>query len=70
MRARRGGFAASALSIGFFLVYYLFLIGGEQLADRTIVSPAVAMWAPNVVLALPALWLTWGTISGRDIGRG
>ncbi len=67
MKARRGGIAASALSIGFFLVYYLFLIGGEQLAERTIVSPAVAMWAPNVVLAIPALWMTWNTVRGRDI---
>jgi hypothetical protein len=30
-------------------VYYVGLIGGENLADRDIISPFWAMWAPNVV---------------------
>ena len=64
MRARRGGLATSAISIVFILVYYMFLIGGEQLADRAVVSPAVAMWMPNVVFGLPGLWMTWQAMRG------
>jgi hypothetical protein len=50
IRARRGGLAAGFLSAGFFMFYYLCLVGGEQLADREYLSPWVAMWLPNVVL--------------------
>jgi lipopolysaccharide export LptBFGC system permease protein LptF/predicted regulator of Ras-like GTPase activity (Roadblock/LC7/MglB family) len=46
--ARRGGLATgTALSLGFFLLYWACLIGGEDLADREIVSPFMAMWPPN-----------------------
>lgn len=59
-RVRRGGpTMAAAISIGFFLVYWLFLIGGEKLADRGFVSPWLAMWSPNLLLgALALLWVT------------
>jgi lipopolysaccharide export system permease protein len=49
--AKRGGFGIGAgLSLAFFLMYWAFLISGEKLADRGIVSPSVAMWAGNAVL--------------------
>jgi lipopolysaccharide export system permease protein len=51
-----------SLSFGFFLIYYLLLIGGEEMADRNIVSPAVGMWAPNVALFLIAFYLTVRTV--------
>ena len=38
MRARRGGLAAGFLSVVFFLFYWACLIGGEQLADRGLLS--------------------------------
>jgi lipopolysaccharide export system permease protein len=51
--AKRGGFGVGAgLSLAFFLMYWAFLISGEKLADRGIVSPSVAMWAGNAVLIL------------------
>jgi len=38
--------------------YYLLLMGGETLADRSIVPPALAMWSANVVaLGLAAMTL-------------
>ena len=49
-------------SILFFLVYYMFLISGEKLADRQFVSAWVAMWAPNIILLLAAGLLTWSTV--------
>lgn len=69
MRTRRGGLATSAISIAFIILYYMFLIGGEQLADRTVLPPALAMWAPNVVLGAPGLWLTWRALRGADERR-
>ena len=56
--ARQGGLAtAGALSVVFFLIYWTFLIGGEQLADRDVIGPAVAMWAPNVLVGLGGVYL-------------
>jgi len=64
--ARKGGFVVGmSLSFGFFLIYYLLLIGGEEMADRNYVSPAVGMWAPNVVLFLVAFYLTVRTVRER-----
>lgn len=64
--AKRGGFAVStSLSFGFFLIYYVLLIGGEELADRNQVTPEIGMWAPNFMLLLFALYLTLYTIRER-----
>lgn len=64
--ARKGGFVVGmSLSFGFFLIYYLLLIGGEEMADRNIVSPVVGMWSANVVLFLIALYLTVRTVRER-----
>ncbi len=42
----------AAISIGFFLVWWIFLIGGEKLADRGVLMPWLAMWMPNLLTAL------------------
>jgi lipopolysaccharide export system permease protein len=56
---RQGGAGvALALSLVFILVYYVMLIGGEQLADRGIVTPVAAMWAPNVLMGALGVYLT------------
>ena len=56
--ARRGGFAvATALSLGFFVVYWGLLIAGEELADRGLLSPILGMWSPNIVLAFVGILL-------------
>ncbi|HTK81382.1 MAG TPA: LptF/LptG family permease [Bacteroidota bacterium] len=57
--ARRGTFGvAASLSLGFFLLYWASLIGGEKLGDRGIVSPWVGMWAANIILSVLGLYLT------------
>jgi len=67
--ARRGGFGIGAgLSLVFFLLYWVFLIGGEKLADRNIVSPAIAMWMGNVVIATVGAVLL-ALVSGVKISR-
>ena len=47
----RGAAVSVAVSLVFFFAYWMFLIGGEELADRGYVVPALAMWAPNLVFA-------------------
>ncbi|PID62649.1 MAG: permease [Ignavibacteriae bacterium] len=50
---RNGGFGmAAGISLGFFLVYWAFLIGGEKLSDRGMLSPFWGMWTANIVLGL------------------
>jgi lipopolysaccharide export system permease protein len=62
IRTRRGGVGIGAgIGMLFFLIYYLFLIGGEQLGDRGFVSPFWAMWAPNVLFGGIGLFLTLAT---------
>jgi|TARA_B110000263_G_scaffold250089_1_gene270414 lipopolysaccharide export system permease protein len=56
--SKKGGFAVStSLSFGFFLIYYVLLIGGEEMADRNILSPPVGMWTPNLIILLIAFYL-------------
>jgi lipopolysaccharide export system permease protein len=68
--ARKGGVATSlALSLLFFIVYWAFLIGGEELADRMYLNGAVAMWLPNVVIGITGLLLI-GIVNRRTSLEG
>lgn len=56
---RKGGFGVAAgISLLFFLIYWAFLIGGEKLADRGLLSPFWGMWSANIVLTLLGIYLT------------
>ncbi|MCL2283780.1 MAG: LptF/LptG family permease, partial [Fibromonadales bacterium] len=58
--ARRGGIGPGTVySLGFFTVYWVCLIGGENLATRLIISPELAMWACNALIGTIGLFLTW-----------
>jgi lipopolysaccharide export system permease protein len=48
--SRSGKGVSVSLAIFVFLVYYLFLVGGEKFADRGLVDPFLAMWSANIVL--------------------
>ena len=64
--SQKGGFAvAIMLGFGFFLIYYIFLIGGEEMADRNIVTPMIGMWTPNVILAFIGGYLTLHSVRER-----
>lgn len=57
---RKGGIALPAvLSLLFFLMYYVFLVGGEELADLVIIPPFWAMWIPNLLLTLVGIYLIY-----------
>jgi lipopolysaccharide export system permease protein len=60
LRFPRGGTGlVLATSVVVFAIYYVGLIGGEELGDRLVVSPFVAMWIPNLVLATIGLLGLW-----------
>jgi lipopolysaccharide export system permease protein len=57
--SRRGGFGTAAtLSLGFFVLYWACLIGGEKLADRDILEPWLGMWAANIIIGITGIYLT------------
>ncbi|MBI5058378.1 LptF/LptG family permease [candidate division KSB1 bacterium] len=65
---RKSGLGVSAgYSIFFFLIYWVFLIGGEDLADRDRLDPWLAMWAPNILFFGLALVLFWQERRGRPL---
>ncbi len=65
VRFPRGGIGmVIGVSLTVFCVYYVFLIGGEDVADRGHLSPFWAMWAPNVIFTAA------GCIILYFVGRG
>lgn len=69
-RVRRRGAAVSVgISLAFFWAYWMFLIAGEELADRGLLSPALSMWAPNLVFGALGLYLLYCTAHDRPLYR-
>ena len=72
---RKGGMATGiGLSLLFFIIYWAFLIGGEELADRLYLSGALAMWLPNIVIGgagiiLISVVMKRSTVEGIEILR-
>jgi len=74
LRFPRGGMGlVLGGSLIIFAVFYIAMTAGEQLADRGYLTPAAAMWAPNIligVLGLAGLWAasrTTGSTRGGDL---
>lgn len=78
-----GNFGVSAaISLGFYVLSWAALIGGEKLADRGHLDPALAMWLGNILLLLIGVALivrvnfeisVWRLVRGwfaRDYGTG
>lgn len=56
---RRGNFGVSAaIALGFFVVYWACLVGGEKLADRNLLPPALAMYGADILIGLVGIYLT------------
>ena len=68
--AKKGGLVtAVSLSFGFFLIYWAFLIGGEELADRNFLTPVLAMWSPNILLGAIGIYLSIRTAKQKKFLR-
>jgi lipopolysaccharide export system permease protein len=62
--AKRSGIGVGVgMSIGFFVMYWIFLIGGEKLADRGKITPFMGMWGGNILLIVLGIYLTWRVAS-------
>jgi lipopolysaccharide export system permease protein len=56
--ARRGGFGVGAgLSLLFFVMYWAMMIGGEKIAKKGVLTPAVWVWMPDLVLAAIGIYM-------------
>jgi len=56
--ARRGNMAVGGgISLIFFIIYWIFLIGGEELADRDMLSPFLSMWLANFIVGAFGIYL-------------
>jgi lipopolysaccharide export system permease protein len=55
---RRGNFGFSAaITLGFYLLYWACLIGGEKLSDRGFLSPVLSMWSANIIIGTAGILL-------------
>jgi len=61
----RKGSAGMALGVSLLviLLYYLFLIAGEHLADRRMMPAFLSMWLPNIILTVAGVLLTARSLS-------
>lgn len=66
--ARRGGMGmAIAISFILFVIYWAFLIGGEDMADRGLISPFLAMWGANILLACIGFYLIYIVVTEKPL---
>jgi lipopolysaccharide export system permease protein len=61
IRFPRGGVGlVIGTSLFVFAIYYVGLIGGEELGDRLVIPPFFAMWTPNLIFLIASIPLLWG----------
>ena len=67
--ARKGGIGTGIIySLAFFVIYWICLIGGENLADRLIISPELAMWSSNAIIGTFGVFITVAMVRDRFTG--
>jgi hypothetical protein len=71
LRFPRGGIGlVIGVSLAVFTIYYVGLIGGEELGDRLIVTPFLAMWIPNLLFGTLGVLGLWVVRSQGSTARG
>ena len=67
--ARKGGIGTGILySLAFFVIYWICLIGGENMADRLLIDPVLAMWASNIIIGTFGIFITIAMVRDRFSG--
>ncbi len=67
--ARKGGIGTGILySLSFFVVYWICLIGGENMADRLLINPVLAMWASNIIIGVFGIFITIAMVRDKFSG--
>jgi lipopolysaccharide export system permease protein len=68
--ARKGGIGTGILySLSFFVIYWICLIGGENMADRLLINPILAMWASNIIIGTFGIFITVAMVRDRFTGN-
>ncbi|HKK20227.1 MAG TPA: LptF/LptG family permease [candidate division Zixibacteria bacterium] len=67
MSKRKGMGMAIAISIIMFIIYWAFLIGGEDLADRGLVPPFWCMWSANFLIGGVGLYLLYIVVTEKPL---
>ena len=57
MARDKGYGTAFGLSFPIFTLYYVFLVGGESMADKGLIEPSIAIWLPNLLLLVLGIFL-------------
>ena len=66
--SRKGGLGSSiSISLLFFIIYWAFLIAGEELADRGLLNPPLSMWLPNIILGIIGVYLCYIVAMEKNI---
>lgn len=61
--ARKGGaIVGFGFALFFFMLYWMCLILGEDLADRTLIDPWLAMWLPNIIVTATGIFLVYRSV--------
>lgn len=55
------------VAMGMFFIYWAALLAGEELADRRMVDPIIAMWAPNGIMAVVGIWISFQVSRERTV---
>lgn len=67
--ARKGGIGTGILySLAFFVVFWICLIGGENMADRLLINPVLAMWSPDIIIGAFGIFITISMVRDRFSG--
>jgi len=66
MGARIGGLSVGVTGSFFvFIIYYILLIGGEELAERNVLHPGIGIWIPNIFLLIIGIFIYHKEIYGK-----
>ena len=56
--AKKGSLSVSiGISLLFFIIYWAFLVLGENFSDKNKLNPIIAMWTPNILIGLFSYYL-------------
>jgi len=55
------------VAMGMFFIYWASMLAGEELADRRMMDPVLAMWLPNAIMATAGLWISYQVSRERTV---
>lgn len=55
------------VAMGMFFIYWASMLAGEELADRRMLDPVIGMWAPNAIMAVVGLWISYQVSRERTV---